>query len=187
MNQDQLKELKRMIIATGIYYQRDLPDEVLQMYVGDLQDLDFSEVITAMTSYRRDPKNTRMFLPAQIREIIMPTVNTKDLARETALRIQEAVTKFGWPNPTKAQEFIGEAGWAVVERFGGWSYLCQNLGVGIQPGQFIAQCRDAIESHLNLERAGINKLLPAIEQTIPTRIGNILRLASKKSLPGGNE
>lgn len=142
MNQQQRELLAKQLIACAAYYQRPFPDAVLAMYVEDLEDLDFEKVMEALKVYRRDPRNRAMPLPAQIRDILTPAVTHAQVGREVSALILEAITKFGYANSADAQEYIGSIGWSIVKSFGGWNYLCTNMGVTIQPGMFIAQCRE---------------------------------------------
>ncbi len=179
----EMAELKRLIVVVASYYGRELKPEVVVMMAGDLEDLEYYAVKRAFDKYRREDKLMRFPMPAQIREIVCPEIQNKDLARATALRIREAIKRFGWPHPTAAQLYVGPAGWNVVQSFGGWAHLCENLGTEIQETTFLAQCRDAVESNLNLGKAGIDLDRPAIEQSTERRglasIGEIVQ-----SLPG---
>lgn len=159
-------KLLEMIALTFAYYNhgQNVQNEVLKMYADDLADLPIEKCIEAYKVYRRNPKNTRFPLPANIREIINPTANTRDLAINAANRVILAVSKFGWANPGDAKAFIGDAAWGHVERSGGWQYLCENLGVTIQQTTFMAQCRDSIASDLNLKNIGIDTDRPVLEQ-----------------------
>ncbi len=165
MNFENQKILKKLIVAYSAYYNRELSDDVIKMYIEDLSEFDLTEIVDAFKKYRNDAKNRQMFLPAQIKEIISPIVEKKDLAISTALRVKEAIYKYGWSNENEAKIFIGPAGWKMIDRFGGWKYVCENLGINLMEGQFFAQFRDAIESNLKLNQAGINTELPSIEQS----------------------
>jgi hypothetical protein len=156
--------LKKLIVATSSYYNRQINDDAIKMYVNDLADLSFEKVCEAMDEYRKNSNHRFMWLPAQIREIVSPTPKTKDVARMAALQIRSAITKFGWSNPTQAKEFIGPRGWEYVERFGGWVYLCENLGVTLSETTFFAQFRDSVESGENLRQMDFDATLPALEQ-----------------------
>ncbi|WP_289460478.1 hypothetical protein, partial [Klebsiella pneumoniae] len=67
-------------------------------------------------------------------------------AQEVSGRIREAISKFGYANQQDAREYIGSLGWKVVERFGGWIYLCENHGLDLNPLTFFAQARDSVIS-----------------------------------------
>lgn len=147
--------LKGLILVTCEYYGKKISDGLLQMYFDDLEDLPIDEVIAAYKLYRRDPANKFSPLPAQIRDIVRPTVTKDGLARDCAARIVEAVNKFGWNNPASAMEHIGDLGKRVVEMNGGWTYVCQTLGTHTMPlTMFIAQARDLSKALIEKSAAG---------------------------------
>lgn len=137
-----MSRIKEIIIMTASYYGKPISEAVLEMYVEDLDGLDPDLVIRAYKAYRRDPKNRQMPLPAQIRDMIEPQETPEAAARDLASKISGAIVKFGHPKENLARNYIGEKGWAIVQRWGGWSYLCANHGTVIDPGQFYAQIRD---------------------------------------------
>lgn len=145
-----VQKLKETIIGTAVYYGRQMTPEVLQMMVEDLEDLDPVACEQAYRAWRRNPKNKTFPLPAQIREVVAPeeSIDPEDLAREIAARIVGAVPKFGWCNAREAEKFIGPEGWEIVRRQGGWSYICENLGVTMSPSTFQAQLRDQLKANL---------------------------------------
>lgn len=149
--------IKEIIVLTAAYYGVTIKPEVLAMYAEDLSDLDPAEVLDAYKTYRRDPKNKTMPLPAHIREIIQPTVSPDAMAREIAGRCMEAVKEFGWPSPEKARAFIGEEGWSVIRSVGGWQHFCEELGVEINPQTFYAQCRERVRDQIQFNRGQIQK------------------------------
>lgn len=142
MNQEQRNRLGKIIAFTAAYYSRELQREVVSMMVDDLADLSFDAVEAAYQAYRRDPKNRAFPLPAQIRDIVDPEPTPEVEARDIASAIQGAIVKYGYSNEGLARQYIGPEGWDVVQRWGGWSHLCTNMGVSIDPGQFYAQVRD---------------------------------------------
>lgn len=177
-------KLKEIIALTYAYYnQGKAPqDAVLAMYAEDLADLDPIQCIDAYNRYRKNPKNRTFPLPAQIRELVCPDefISTEAQAREIAARIVGAISQFGWNNGRSAEVYIGPAGWSVVQRQGGWNYLCENMGTRINPTTFQAQVRDQVEGSL---RYG----LPAIESQIgasPSRISGELVQANFARLLG---
>lgn len=138
----ELSKVSQAFALLAAYYRVKIEDQVLKMYAEDLDDLPFREVALALNAYRRDPKNKFMPLPAQIRDIVQPTPSPEITARDIASSIQGAIVKFGYSNESLARHYIGAQGWGVVQRWGGWSFLCTNMGVTIDPGQFYAQVRD---------------------------------------------
>jgi hypothetical protein len=144
------------------YYRVKLDDEVLKMYAEDLSDLELMEVQEAMRLYRKNPKNRHMPLPAQIREMLEPQLDDDALARDAASRIVAAVSKFGWCNSSDAKAYIGELGWRVVDRHGGWLYVCENLGRSLDVGMFQAQARELAKTQIQFSRAGNLDTPPAL-------------------------
>lgn len=154
MNQEQRNNLGVHLANLHVYYGREAKRQVLEMMVDDLCDLDFEKVMAALTSYRRNPKNRTVPLPAQIREIVSPCmVDDDSVAREAAGRVLEAIKKFGYTWPTEAREFIGEHGWSVVQTYGGWLRVCEGLGVDFSIDAFHAQARELIKARV---KYGVN-------------------------------
>lgn len=120
-------ELKTLILAMTAYYGQQIPDEVIAMYAEDLSDLPIEAVRHAMSELRRDPKVTRFPLPAVIRDRIQPADTDEMNAQEAVSRVIQAVGRFGWTNGPAAREFVGDLGWKIVERDGGWQTVCQSL------------------------------------------------------------
>ncbi len=70
-------------------------------------------------------------------------------AEAIAGSIVGAIRKFGYANPAEAKEHIGEIGWKIILREGGWAHLCQSLRedqvMGLK-SQWAKQARDLIET-----------------------------------------
>jgi hypothetical protein len=157
MNNSEFGKLILEYAKLSAYYAQDLSDSVLKMYCDDLVDLDFSTVSTAMSSWRLNPKNNRMPLPAQIRQMVCPEIDQDSVAREIASRVIAAVSKFGYTDPNGAKEYIGETGWEIVRRFGGWQYICENLGVTLDLTMLTAQVRDLAKVHSTYSQENLQK------------------------------
>jgi len=170
-------KIKEAIHVTARYYGRTVEDDVLLMMAGDLADLPESQVIDAYHAYRRNPKNKTMPYPAQIREIIEPVVDVDSAAREIAARINHAIVKFGWCNAKYAEGYIGSVGWSIVERSGGWNYICENHGVVLDPGVFSAQVREIAKSQLKNESESIAKMIGLNQQEKTKLIENDKKLS----------
>ncbi len=138
MNVPDKQKLKVLIAVMAEYYKCPLSDHALLMYVEDLEDLPLHEVERAAKELRRDPRTTRLPLPAAIRAHLMPPKSDTVEANAAANRIWSAIAKFGYPNPDKARAYIGTLGWEVVMARGGWNSVCQesndnsNLQVQLQ-------------------------------------------------------
>ncbi len=156
MTQDEKNKVAvHMAYLAGYYGGKELTKPVIAMMIEDLEDLNFEDVMNAYKSYRRNPKHTAFPVPAKIRDIVRPTLTPETQANEAASRIRQAITKCGWPDPISAREYIGELGWQVVMRAGGWKYVCENHGVDLNPLTFHAQARDLAKSMIETERAGM--------------------------------
>lgn len=183
MNENQRKELALVIVSTAIYFGRQLERSVVALMVSDLEDLDFEKVISAYSIYRRDGKNSTFPLPGKIREMINPKQSKDGLANEAASRIRKAISDFGWCNSEEAKAFIGELGWAVVERSGGWQYVCENHGLDLNPLTFHAQARDLAKSIAESSELGIHDQPIALpENKNKMQIDNILKLTNIKEI-----
>lgn len=123
MNAQKLKELKKLYIGLAEYYRVEITPGQLNAYAEDLFDLDLDLVAAAISRIRKTPGNVFFPLPAVIREAVQGSA--RDEAIEASNRIVQAMSRFGWNNPEGARNFIGELGWRVVEREGGWQSLCQ--------------------------------------------------------------
>lgn len=165
--------LRQCIVLTASYYGRQIDESILEMYASDLSDLDEASCVDAYQVWRRDPKNKTFPLPAQIREIVCPEqfISPEALAREIAARIVGAVTSCGWNNGRSAEAFIGPVGWDAVRRAGGWSYICENLGVTLSPTTFQAQMRDLIESNLTYGSGVIDEAIALPERDKRDKLG----------------
>jgi hypothetical protein len=139
--------IKEAIYLTAQYYGLDMRADVLAMYAEDLADLPPQAVLDAYKAYRRDPANIKPPLPAQIRRMLNPEANNKQHAQEIAQRCFGAIRKFGYTKPQQAKEYIGELGWRLIERRGGWFSHCQNTMESDIP-ILTAQFRDSLTSYV---------------------------------------
>jgi len=169
MTHQEKAEVKKLWVILSAYYRQELLDEVILMYTEDVADLPFKMVYEAMHNYRRNPKNRRMPLPSEIREMVEPAHIDDDLiAAEAVARIITAVSKFGNPNSGEAEAYIGSLGWAVVEKQGGWLNICANMQAA-EVGIFQAQAKTVAKAQLVLSRLGKNRG-PSLPQPIQEKI-----------------
>ena len=155
MTQDEKQHLKALLVAMALYYGQEIADAALGLYVEDLEDLALADVQRVLRELRRDPKTTRMPLPAVVRARIVPeAMSDEDLAIEAVNRIFEAVARWGWNNAARAKLMIGELGWKVVEMDGGWLTVCQELTED-NKGTFRAQWKGLALVQIRRAKAGI--------------------------------
>ncbi len=144
------KEIMNLIIQNSAYYGQKLEDIVVRMYAEDLSDLPLDQLKAAFAMLRRDPKITRMPLPAVVRATIKPSLNPDDQGREIAAKIISAIKSCGWTNPAGAAKEIGEIGMRVVDGMGGWTHVCETVTSNNQL-TFQAQCRDLASTYVKRE------------------------------------
>lgn len=154
--------LKETIILTASYYGKALDPGVLAMYIDDLSDFTPEEVMIAYRKYRKDPKNKFFPLPAQIIEIIQPSISPDAEAQMASARIYEAIGKFGWCNGKEAQIYIGPLGWRVVKRMGGWTQVCETVGVNYERSAFIAHTKNIAKAEREYIKAGHEDARPQL-------------------------
>ncbi len=184
LNKNEREHIAKLYDATCKSFDKILEPEVLKMQIEDLSDLHFEKIIEALHKYRLDKKNNFWPKANKIRDIILPEQTPETMANEAASRIRYAISTFGWTNPQKAREYIGELGWRVVERSGGWMYLCENHGVELSPLTYHAQARDLAKSICESEKLGLGDQpigLPSPENK--NQIQKITNLISMKEIP----
>lgn len=97
MTQEQRDNLGQMLGVMAVYYGRtDINRPVISMYLDDLAaELTFDQAVEACTRYRRDKRNTRFPLPAQLIEAIKPEPAGRDLANIVTRKIDKALIDHG--------------------------------------------------------------------------------------------
>lgn len=194
MTPAEIIQLKKLIIAMSLYYGQTLQDQVVALYAEDLSDLPFDRVVQVLKEVRRDPKTTRFPLPAVIRQRIAPEKRDPETeALEASNRIVEAVAKIGPYQSERARAFIGELGWLVVQREGGWMNLCETLTNDNQ-GMLKAQWRNLAKALWH--RAELGQLdeapaLPSPAGSKPERgelqsFGNVMKQIADKREGGSS-
>ena len=146
MNAQQKLDIKKRIVNAATYYTKPMNSEVVEMYMNVLSGFEFGELCDAINKYAM--KGKFMFTVADLIAIMRPEPDDEAVAREVASKITKAITKFGWSNSHDAREFVGELGWKVVERKGGWNYICQNHGHILDSTTFEAQARELVKTEI---------------------------------------
>lgn len=182
MTQAELQELKAALVATALYYGETLPSQVIPIYAADLADLELMDCLTALQAYRRNARNRRRPLPADIRTLVQGDASSESRARDIAARLHGALVRYGmdWQNgylcggkklyPGGGQEWstwreaaVAELGGAdaleVLTRIGGWSGYYQYANCA-EPTIVAAQMRDLAAS---VGRIAARPALPSAE------------------------
>jgi hypothetical protein len=168
MRDEKLIALKKLIIGLAAYYAHPLDDFVVGMYAEDLMDLPIEDIVRAVREIRLDPKNTRFPMPAVIRAKAGAATSDVDVARDVSARIFKAIGRHGhnwsekdkaWPSEPLAE--LGELGFEVVKRLGGWFRVCE-FSCDVSAGVFLAQVRDLTESTIRAAKSGLLHEAPAL-------------------------
>ena len=157
MNQAHRDQLGRKLTEIALLYGKDLTKDQVTGFINALLNFmpdTFENYLRACDAYAQDPKNKFFPAPVALRSYLKPEASPDAVANEVASRIRQAISKFGWPNPEDAKVYIGELGWKVVERSGGWTYLCENHGVELSPLTYFAQSRDLAKSMIETSNVG---------------------------------
>lgn len=176
----EVQQLKQEYVILAAYYQQKIGDEALVLYAADLEDLDLSATLQAMHRLRRQPGRRSFPLPGDIRDAVAPSEGSAAAkANEIAGKITAAITRFGYTQPERAQAYLGELGWLIINRMGGWRALCNSL-LSSEMGTFRAQARDIAKAQLELEASGARR--PRAPQLAAPRASGPKPLTSASSV-----
>jgi hypothetical protein len=142
-------------LEIGSLMGKNFSNRAWSMMLNAIDDLPASKVLAVLGGWLGG-KNAKQFpMPYDIRQLIAPDPDDENIARESASRVIAAVSKFGYMQAVAAREWVGELGWIAVERAGGWTFVCENLGTRHLPATtFSAQVRDLIGAQVQLAKAG---------------------------------
>lgn len=177
MTQRELLRIAELITIQYALHGLTVNDTVVLYNAKLLSDLPFDRVCSAFEQYSKTNKTGKPPMAAHIRDIVLPLMSPKEIAVDIGATISKAVTKFGWSNPEGAKEAIGPIGWQVVQVFGGWSHLCENLGATINTTTFLAQARDMAASFSKKEEVANQ---PADQRALSASVSNLI---SFKDMP----
>lgn len=151
-----MSAIQNELLKMAVFYRDEkLTAQHLALYAEVLKDQPLEKVQYCVGEYCKDPANTFFPVPpTKILKYANLQADDESLAVEAASRVVAAVSKFGWAQPAEAQAYVGEVGWHVVDRFGGWLHICQNLGSDISLTTFQAQARDLARSSVKLQKLG---------------------------------
>ena len=150
LTQNERNSLAQQLLNLSVFYGKyDLTKEQISIYISVLEShfkKGFDVFAQALDSYSKDSKNKFFPAPANLNQYINPETSPDARANEIASKIRQAISEIGYVSPTRAHLFIGDVGWQVVQRSGGWQYLCENHGATLSPLTFYAQSRDTAKA-----------------------------------------
>lgn len=190
MSPEERKAVGRRWSDLAVMFSKTFPNSLWTTMLNAVDDLPADQVCAVLDGWMVGKKARQFPLPIDVREEIQPPIDDDTLAREAAARIAKAIPKYGFQSSAmcrEAREFIGELGWAAVERSGGWRYVCEHHGTRLLPATtFHAQVRDICNAQVKLAKAGMHDQpigLPAAEGgdretllAIEGRLGNDRKL-----------
>jgi hypothetical protein len=174
MNKRQ--EIARLVTALGEYYDKPLTPTQIATYSEDLMELEPAQLAQAIKAYRNDPRNDRFPLPAKLKAAVGMTVNPEDEAVRVAGKILGAIAHIGPYDSAKAREYIGEAGWQVVQWEGGWESICeiQTDDIPIRKAQWRNMAKSVIERpEQRIDRVALtdqSAKMPSLESFNPQKL-----------------
>lgn len=150
---ERLKKIRSLIIENLTYYDAPINEMKVKMFAKELDDssLDLNKISDSFRFFRLEKGRRLMPMPSDIIAWCIPKDDPDAIALDTAAKIIQSVSKYGYTNKDHAEKFIGPIGWQAVTRFGGWQYICENLGLKINTQTFFAQCRDLIKATMKLD------------------------------------
>lgn len=189
MEQTERDQLANVIGEVAALYGKSLNRQEVTAYINALLKYcpdTLQNYLRAFHDYTTNIHNKYFPYPAMLMPLLRKTQSSDGVANEVASRIRSAISKFGWPSPAEARAYIGELGWEVVKRSGGWQNLCENLGVTLQPLTYHAQARDLAKSIHEQAALGVYDQPIQIEQKIEQNkiVGVVKQLADAKQLKG---
>lgn len=157
---------------------------MLRVYDIAISPYGYEVGVAALQSLMLETKIWQMPTPNSIIEKIKNKPARVSDANEIAGRIMESLSEFGYSHSLRAREYIGDLGWMVVKRFGGWAYLCSEVGVTLNTSTTRAQLREMALSLMDInEKRGLDEA-PQLEAPAGGRIQSAISLiANAKSMP----
>lgn len=125
----QDNEFRTEVFKMAAYYREKVDDFVLDMYAEEFAEagLTLQQIRYGYLQLRKNPRVTRLPLPSAVIQAVRPELDPMEEAKEMAGTIMKAISKCGSPSPRSARDMIGEVGWEVVVRMGGWNSLCASV------------------------------------------------------------
>lgn len=198
-DQENRKRILVLWIELAEYYGMVLTDSQLRNYADDCAHYEAKALERGMELWRKNPRNTRLPLPAQLLASMGGGASRAD-AGAIALSLVGAVKRhdYTWTmrlnTPYVGGSFeaefrneLGDVAWEVVRMAGGWSMFCGTFHDCGNETAFLAQIRDATEHVLTTKRGQVTAFpkkdhppeLPHVTEGMPDAQRRINELASR--------
>ena len=172
-------EKGQIFVMLAEIYGEDLSESRLRAYLIALNDLSLAEIKTAFDLCVKDETVYKLPTPAKLRALVRPSLDPKQEAIRLVEALKSAIKKYGWANGGEAEKSLDPKLWKVIERLGGWHYICTNEAANLNDQIIYAQIRDNITAIVTGERKNIN---PITGEALPHKITDLLE-STLKSLP----
>jgi hypothetical protein len=175
MNSQDRIQIGELWITVAAMYGKEILRPALKLMLDAIGDLPVEPVIKAFEGWVKTSKAKTYPLPADIRDLVTPSVDDRNIALDLAKRISGAISRRGWTWPSNFHyegfasfeeaviAELGELAWVVICRRGGWQKIHDEY-FEVDTGIFTAQLRDHIESVIKMAKAGILDTPPALPQ-----------------------
>lgn len=186
MNAHDATILKKNLVSMSAMYGRKLDDDVLRLYVSALNSYSIEQLQKAFAEIMTDPKIKTMPIIADILQKLNPTMTDRDDGVVIANKIFSLVQRKGrdWEHsPTfhdgegfyigngkyfadfgsALKEELGDLGYEVVRRMGGWLSCCLAFN-NSDHAVVKAQIRDLSETIKRMAKAGQLAQMPTLPE-----------------------
>lgn len=117
----------KIIQAVGVVAAttgKELDDWGLSIYVEDLSQFEGEAFARVLHRLRAAYKERTLPTVKELEDAALQRATGKNDVDEAVARICTAIRTIGGNNHVRAMEFVGELGWAIVSRYGGWQAVC---------------------------------------------------------------
>jgi hypothetical protein len=124
------EEFVKKLSMVAVLANFKLTEDIANLFTDAVESYGFDKATKALVELAIDVKPNRGFISVKdIIDKINPSIglNESQKASDLASTIIGAVTRYGYNNSEKARQVIGEVGWHVVQRRGGWENFCEFL------------------------------------------------------------
>lgn len=111
-----------VLTTAASFVKQDLNPYIIELYVKAVKPLGFERAAKIIEEFLEKGKFATI---AQIKEGLgFKELSYEENARDACARIRESVSRFGHWNEDSAKNYIGDLGWEMVMRSGGWDVIC---------------------------------------------------------------
>jgi len=135
-----------IIVALAEIYGATLTKLAIKSYHMALEEISQKKVNEIFKEILEDDSIKFMPKPGELHGMAKPKLNPKDKAIMSMERIKNAITKFGWPDPEGARNFLNETEWNLITNRGGWNAFCSEPRNNIHDPMIYAQTRESLLS-----------------------------------------